>query len=154
MKPIFIFFTAALLFTSCTRIDKLESRLNDLRPALGEVMGVVQQHHAKLYYAATAENWPLADYELGELKEGLESAVTLYPHFKDVKVPLTEALKIMDSSVHEVDAAIKAKSKIAFLKSHTTLTNSCNACHQAAERGFVVIITPIPGEFSNQRFTP
>lgn len=115
-------------------------------------MGVIQQHHAKLYYAGSVGSWALAAYELDELKEGLDSAVKLYPHFKEVKVPLTDAVKITESGVQEVETAIKAKNKKSFIKSHESLTQACNACHQTVERGFVVIKTPARGEFSNQQF--
>ena len=48
-------------------------------------MGGIQHHHAKLYYSANAGNWALAEYQVGEIQEGLETSVRLYPQFKEVK---------------------------------------------------------------------
>jgi len=53
------------------KVAGLEKTVDDLKPGLGEIMGVIQQHHAKLYYAGTKANWPLADYELSEIQESL-----------------------------------------------------------------------------------
>jgi hypothetical protein len=39
-------------------------------PGLGELMSANQMRHAKLWFAGEAGNWPLAAYDLDELKEG------------------------------------------------------------------------------------
>jgi len=49
--------------------------IDPLKPGLGEIMGVIQQYHAKLYYAGAKANWPLAEYELGEFQESLADAI-------------------------------------------------------------------------------
>ena len=41
-------------------------------PGLGEIMSLQQMRHIKLWFAGHAGNWPLADYEIGELKEGFD----------------------------------------------------------------------------------
>ena len=38
-------------------------------PGLGEYMTTIQLHAGKLWFAAKASNWELANYELDELKE-------------------------------------------------------------------------------------
>ncbi|HET9888614.1 MAG TPA: hypothetical protein VFR10_13990, partial [bacterium] len=48
-------------------------------PGLGEIMLTNQAHHAKLWFAGEAENWPLASYELDELEEGFEMVVEYHP---------------------------------------------------------------------------
>src|SRR6201998_3266352 len=78
-----------------TKIADMEKTIEDLKPGLGEIMGVIQQHHAKLYYAGTKANWPLAEYELGEIQESLDNAMKFYPKFKDVSLPLTELIPTM-----------------------------------------------------------
>jgi hypothetical protein len=62
-----------------TKVAALQQEVNDSKPGLGEIMGVIEQHHAKLYYAGTKTNWPLAAYELNEIQESLGDAVNLYP---------------------------------------------------------------------------
>lgn len=43
-------------------------------PGLGEYMTTIQLHVGKLWFAAKASNWELANYELDELKETMEAA--------------------------------------------------------------------------------
>ena len=47
-------------------------------PGLGEIMTMTQMRHAKLWFAGTAGNWPLASYELDELDEGMQDAATFH----------------------------------------------------------------------------
>ncbi|MFZ0981454.1 MAG: hypothetical protein WAN23_18780, partial [Candidatus Acidiferrales bacterium] len=90
------------------KVATLEQQLNDTKPGLGEIMGVIQQHHAKLYYAGTRANWPLAAYELNEIQESLDDAMQLYPNkFKEVRVPLPELIPAMTkASMGQVQEAI------------------------------------------------
>lgn len=50
---------------------------------VGELMGATQMRHAKLWFAGKSMNWLLAQYELGEIKEGLDDAVLYHPVFKN-----------------------------------------------------------------------
>jgi len=57
------------------RIDSLQQRLDDAyKPGLGEFMSGIQVHHAKLWFAGSAGNWKLADFEIGEIRETLDGA--------------------------------------------------------------------------------
>src|SRR5216684_2900106 len=38
-------------------------------PGIEQFMNVIQTEHAKLWFAASARNWELAAYQLGEIKE-------------------------------------------------------------------------------------
>ena len=42
------------------------------QPGLGEIMSLQQMRHIKLWFAGNAANWPLANYEIGELGEGFD----------------------------------------------------------------------------------
>lgn len=137
------------------KVDGLQKTVDDLKPGLGEIMGVIQQHHAKLYYAGTKSNWPLAQYELGEIQEGLDDAVKYYPHFQDVQAPLTELVPTMTKgSLAQVGAAIEKKDGKEFVKAFDSLCVSCSNCHQAANHPFVKIQPPTDAMFSNQKFAP
>jgi hypothetical protein len=48
-------------------------------PSLGDMMVAIQLKHSKLWYAAKFNNWPLADYELGQLSTNLKEAVAFLP---------------------------------------------------------------------------
>jgi hypothetical protein len=135
------------------QIAQLKAAIDDLKPGLGEIMGVIQQHHAKLYYAGSKSNWPLADYELGEIQEGLDDAVQFNPTFKGAPVAsLVPALT--KGSLQKVHDAIGKKDKKAFLEAYNSLSTSCSNCHKAANHPFVQIQVPSEAQFSDQKFTP
>jgi hypothetical protein len=135
------------------QIAQLKAAIDDLKPGLGETMGVIQQHHAKLYYAGSKSNWPLADYELGEIQEGLEDAVKFNPTFKGAPVAsLVPALT--KGSLQKVHDAIDKKDKKAFVEAYKGLSSSCSNCHKAANHPFVQIQVPTDAQFSDQKFAP
>ena len=137
------------------KVADLEKTIDDLKPGLGEIMGVIQQHHAKLYYAGTKSNWPLAGYELDEIQESLDDVMKFYPTFKDVKVPLTQLVPTMTkASLAQVRAAIEQKNQKSFVQAFGSLSTSCSNCHEAANHPFVKIQAPTAAMFSNQKFAP
>jgi hypothetical protein len=137
------------------KVADLEKTIDDLKPGLGEIMGVIQQHHAKLYYAGTKANWPLADYELSEIQESLDDAMKFYPKFKEVPVPLTELIPTMTkASLAQVRTAIEQKNEKSFVQAFGALSVSCSNCHDAANHPFVKIQAPTEAMFSDQKFAP
>ena len=137
------------------KVANMQKTIDDLKPGLGEIMGVIQQHHAKLYYAGTKANWPLAEYELDEIQESLDDAMKFYPTFKDVPVPLTELIPTMTkASLAQVRAAIGQKNEKSFVQAFGALSVSCSNCHAAANHPFVKIQAPTEAMFSNQKFAP
>ena len=120
-------------------------------PGLGEFMTFTQIRHAKLWLAGTASNWDLADYEIDELKEGLEDVVKYVPTYKDMPVgPMIEST-IM-TPISEVEQAIKARDRNKFTTAFDKLTQACNTCHRSANRAFIVIQRPASSAFPNQSF--
>lgn len=134
-------------------ITQLKAAIDDLKPGLGETMGVIQQHHAKLYYAGTKANWPLADYELGEIQEGLEDAVKFNPTFQGAPVA-NLVPSLTKASLAQVHDAIARKDKKAFIEAYNSLSASCSNCHKAAKHPFVEIQAPSEAQFSDQKFAP
>ena len=55
-------------------------------PGIAEIMIMTQIRHAKLWLAGDARNWDLADYQIDELKEGLEDVVKYFPVYKEIPV--------------------------------------------------------------------
>lgn len=138
------------------KVATLEQQVNETKPRLGEIMGVIQQHHAKLYYAGTEANWPLAAYELNEIQESLDDAMQLYPDkFKEVRVPLPELIRTMTKpTIAQVQEAIQQKNEKSFVQAYQALSVSCSSCHVAANDPFIRIKTPTAGMFSDQEFAP
>src|ERR1700754_811777 len=55
------------------QVDSLQRKLdNTYKPGLGEFMSGIQVHHAKLWFAGRSANWPLAGFEIGEIRESID----------------------------------------------------------------------------------
>jgi hypothetical protein len=122
-------------------------------PGLGEIMTLQQMRHLKLWFAGQAGNWPLADYELDELKEGYEDIVKYFPTKDDVPTgPMASA--IIEKEVAELNKAIAAKNAKQFTAAFEKLTASCNACHQSSKKPFIVVQRPTANPYANQSFAP
>jgi hypothetical protein len=116
------------------------------QPGLGEYMTLQQLRHIKLWFAGHAGNWPLADYEVGELKEGFDDVSGLLGNEivdQHVGAPLAALQK-----------AIDGKDSAAFVGAYDTLSAGCNACHHALDHGFIVIGRPTSLPYSDQNFAP
>lgn len=154
--------TAAIASAGCSHhhneqnleneIIELKKNIEAIKPGLGEIMSTIHMHHAKLYFSSMAENWELSAYQLDEIKEGLDQATELHDQFVKVKSSLKNLKQMTNTSLDEVDSAIKSKSKIKFLSGFKHLTESCNQCHSAAGLSFIVVQTPSAQMFSNQKF--
>ena len=119
----------------------------------GEIMGENQVRHEKLWFAGTAQNWPLAQYETSELREGFDDVKTFHPTFK--KKPTGPMIdQYVAGPLGEVDKAIKDRSEAEFTTGFNDLTNGCNGCHKEFGMGFNVIQRPTSPPFSNQSFEP
>ena len=122
-------------------------------PGIAEIMIATQIRHAKLWLAGDARNWALADYEIDEIKEGLEDVVQYFPVYKDMPVGKMIEATIM-APIEEVEKAIKSRDRAKFVSAFDKLTTACNSCHQAANRAFIVIQRPSAATFPNQSFAP
>ncbi|HVB34029.1 MAG TPA: hypothetical protein VNJ52_06630 [Patescibacteria group bacterium] len=139
-----------------TKVANLEKQVNESEPGVGEIMGVIQMHHTKLYYAGTNANWTLAKYELSEIQENLNEVMDLYPKkFKQVRVPLPELIPSMTkASMDQVQEAIQQKNEKSFVKAYKDLSTSCSNCHAAANNPFINIQVPAKGMYTDQQFKP
>ena len=115
-------------------------------PRLGETMTLQQLRHIKLWFAGHAGNWPLADYEMGELSEG----------FEDVNKLLggDTVDKAVGAAMQALQKVIDNKDRAAFPAAFDQLTAGCNSCHRTLERGFIAIQRPTSLPYSNQNFAP
>jgi hypothetical protein len=122
-------------------------------PGLGEIMTLTQMRHLKLWLAGAAKNWELADYELDELKEGFDDAIKYFPT-KD-HVPIGQLVTdTVVPTLSDLKSAIDARNGAKFATAFDKLTAACNACHQAASHGFIVIQRPAASPYANQSFAP
>ena len=112
-------------------------------------MNGIQMHHAKLWFAGINENWPLAAFEVDEIKEGLED-IKLYITDR----PETKKIDMIFSPLDSVALAIKSQNVAFFKSSFSSLTETCNNCHRATDHAFNVITIPTSPPVTNQEFKP
>ncbi len=124
------------------------------RPGLGDLMTMtVQPRHIRIALAGRARNWVYARYELHELQEAFERAIAVWPKYKGL--PLAGMVDaIARGTMEELGQAIDARDSGAFEAAYARLTEGCNACHQAANVGHVVIKVPDGSSFPDQEFRP
>ena len=124
------------------------------RPGLGDLMtNTVQPRHIKLWAGGAQRNWAYAAYELHELEEAFERAGRAWPKWRSYQVPeMIDALT--KPPLGALDAAIKAADPTRFAAAFAELTEACNACHKAADRGVIVIRVPEAAGFPDQDFRP
>jgi hypothetical protein len=124
------------------------------RPGLGDLMTMtVQPRHIKIALGGRERNWVYARYELHELQEAFERVVRVWPKYKGL--PLGGMIDaIAKGPMEELGKAIDDKSPAAFDAAYKKLTEGCDACHQAANVGQIVIKVPDASSFPDQEFRP
>ena len=127
--------------------DSLHKMMEPYALGLGEIMGGIQTHHAKLWYAGINDNWKLAQYEIDELKERFEQARTVETDRPEVKM-----IPMMYPSIDSINAAIGNKNLAQFKSGFQLLTTSCNSCHSVNNFEFNIITIPTAPPVGNQDF--
>src|SRR5271156_3806085 len=112
-------------------------------PGLGEIMTLQQLRHIKLWFAGRAGNWPLADYEVGELNEGFEDVGKLLGG--------DTVDKMVGAPIKALQKAVDEKNRAAFMAAYDSLSAGCNTCHRTLDHGFIVIQRPAALPYSDQK---
>ena len=113
---------------------------------LSGIMAQQQMRHIKLWFAGTAGNWPLADYEIDGLKEGFDEVAKLLGD--DI------AQQHVRDAMAELEKSVDAKNRDNFVVAFDKLSAGCNACHHTLDHAFIVIQRPALQPYSNQNFSP
>ena len=125
--------------------------IKELAPGLGEYMTTIQLHAGKLWFAAKAANWELAQYELDELKETMEAAKALNAEKNGVKI--SNVLdSVLQTQVAQLAESVKRKSSGEFQKSYDETLSACNGCHTEAGYKFIHIVRPSASPVTNQKW--
>jgi hypothetical protein len=115
-------------------------------PRLGDIMVQQQMRHIKLWFAGDAGNWPLADYELDQLKDGFDDIAKLLGG--DI------AQQHVGGPISQLKKAIDGKDHAEFVAAFDRLSAGCNACHGTLDHAFIVIQRPVLLPYSDQKFSP
>jgi len=122
-----------------------------LAPGLGDYMTTIQLHASKLWFAAKASNWQLAEYELDELRETMEAAKGLNAEKNGVKI--SNVLdSILQTQVAQLAESIKRNNAFEFQKSYDETLSACNGCHNESGHKFIHIIRPSAPPVYNQKW--
>src|SRR5215467_3930961 len=158
MKPLLAFAALALALLAPARAAEehpphAPAGKETYASGLGEIMSLQQMRHLKLWLAGAAKNWPLADYELDELKEGFDDIAKFFATKDDMPIGQMAGSTAVPT-LPDVKAAIDARDSKKFAAAFDKLTAACNQCHQATKHEFIVIQRPTSSPYSNQSFAP
>lgn len=120
--------------------DRIKA-LETLIPDQAHIMADVSEHFTNLWFAGTAENWPLADFYLNETKSHLHWAVRRIPVRKDNSgrdVNLGNILEAFEKSqLAELKQVIDRKDRTGFERVYKETLTACYACHKAADKPYL-----------------
>lgn len=137
----------AQLDSALYRVQELERSYE-----LAEGMHYLQIYMNKLWFAGLAENEELTKFYLHELEEFMEDIVS-----RNVVSRGKNISELMQSmalpQIELLENQLEKKDKISFVLGYRGLMNSCNSCHIAAGRPYLVIDIPKNPVLDNQVFT-
>jgi hypothetical protein len=123
---------------------ELEARIKALEgliPDQAHIMADVGDHFANLWFAGQAQNWPLADFYLGETKSHLRWAVRRIPIRKDNRgqeINLGNILEAVENGpLAGMKKAVDGKDKAGFDRLYRESLTACYSCHKAADKPFL-----------------
>ncbi|MBX5438613.1 MAG: hypothetical protein IRZ29_03620 [Thermoflavifilum sp.] len=135
------------------QVQKLQDTLAFIRahykPGLGELMTTIQYNHGKLWFAGIKHNWPLASFEIGEIRETAQTAQEIETDRPEVK-----DIPMLYPALDSVQAAVQAQDEARFKKAFSFLTTTCNNCHKANHFAFNIIAIPTAPPATNQQYGP
>lgn len=132
------------------QIEDLKSQVeNTYKPGIGDIMGNIQRHHNKLWFAGVNKNWDLADFAIHEIAESFEFLEKFQGNREEMKT-----INMIVPSLEKLKKTIKEQNKEEFKEGYTVLSETCNACHSSTGFGFIKIIPPTNPSLSNQKYKP
>jgi hypothetical protein len=142
------------------QINQLQEQvkhLESLVPDQAAVMTKVGYHFTNLWIAVQHDNWPLADFYLGEVRNNVKWAVRAKP-IRTVKAGTLDlngiAQAIDNTEFTALKKAIDAKQKEQFASAYEQTLTACYACHQASEKPYLRPQKPTEPEVKIVNFDP
>jgi len=109
----------------------------DIQPGLGTIMIEFGHRFYVSYYAAKANNWKLAEYEIHELIEALEIAETTRPKYS------SQLKKFESNSLAKLQNSIQKKDWNLFKGNYQKTTIACNTCHKENAHPYIQYSLPL-----------
>ncbi|MDE3876238.1 hypothetical protein [Sinorhizobium meliloti] len=118
-------------------------------PSVGEIMNKIDLSRSKLWYSVKLRNWPLAGYQLDQVKTGFDDVSRHHPDKSNFD--FANAQKIANL----IEEAIVARSDEQFQQSFALMTTECNDCHRAVGKPFLHVGAPkIASPYSDKMLEP
>ena len=125
-------------------------RLRSIMPGQAVAMTQVAYNFNNLWFAARAQNWPLAQFYFNETRVRLRWAMRITPTRKIASgeialVPILDAFEAAELAA--LEQSIGAKDEQRFEASYRRTMDACSACHAASEKSFLRLHIPaVPAE--------
>jgi hypothetical protein len=132
-------------------------RLKSIVPGQAFAMTQVAYNFNNLWFAAHAENWPLAQFYFNETRVRLRWALRITPVRKistgDLELqPFLDALE--QDSLAKLGEAVAAKSVAQLEGAYRAALESCHTCHAASEKAYLALQVPAAPAEPLIRFAP
>jgi hypothetical protein len=125
---------------------------NDYHPNLSDMMTMlIQPRHIKLGLAIRARNWTYATYEAGELRGVFRRVVASMPTYEGKDT--AELVAMIGKPLEDMQAAVRSHDPAKADAAYADLTATCNMCHEAQGRTYIVIQAPAAAMFPDQNFS-
>lgn len=95
----------------------------------------VGHRYTELCWAGRDRNWGYAEYQLGKIETAVANGVERRP-------ARAASARMLDGAISTVRAAIERRDGAAVDAALTTLTATCNGCHQAERVPFITVGPP------------
>lgn len=125
-------------------ITKLRAELkktNDLVPDQAAIMSHVGYHFSNLWFAVDQENWPLADFYLGETRANIKWAIRSKPTRKGTDgkdFDLGAIAQALDNTQFTaLKKSIDTKQKREFETIYNDTLSMCYACHKTSGKPYL-----------------
>jgi hypothetical protein len=125
-------------------VEELQTQIKQLQgliPDQAAVMSHVGYHFSNLWFAIEKENWPLADFYLGETRNNVKWAVRAKPIRKNSAgqdIDLVGIAQAVDNGPFtDLKKAIDAKQKDQCEKLYDLTLTNCYACHKASSKPYL-----------------
>jgi hypothetical protein len=116
-------------------------QLKDKAADQAHAMVSVAYHFNNMWFAAEADNWPLAEFYWNETRSHLRWAVRIIPVRQDSKgqeVKLEGILEAFENSgLKQLQEAIAANDHDKFVDAYKFSLETCYACHKAAAKPYL-----------------
>ena len=120
----------AMSFSSGKNNMTLED-MATIQPGLARIMPEIGARTWKLYYAAKAQNWPMANFQYKEIKGLFELGAFMRPKHEDA------LNQYMEENWKPLADAIAAKDFAAFEKAFHASIDAANAYHELKEKPYI-----------------